>query len=344
MKRSLPVKLLLAALLLFAQPVFSQPSPKDEFILTKEGDRIETKRLIVMLCKKGMGVKPDNQEAQRICECCVEHMDGRFSGKQVQKYRKRYGGKAIMMLIEEDSLLQQQFQDCYQLAENTNMLFAPGARKHYKEQMMAAIRKDTAMKVDTLKLEAYCECAVNVLEKRGMTQQLVNEFADPNSLIYNEIAYKCGTPYVHLSSTAKWDAGSAADITGAKMIDSVAMINVQAMTKIKVKIGNNIGVWLLDSGASDLLVSDSLTKRLLQQNLLSRNDYMGQQTYQLANGKTMLCDLYRVHHVQVGSFTVNNLVLASSRETTEFLLGKSFLNKFRRWSIDNKNEWLILEK
>lgn len=86
------------------------------------------------------------------------------------------------------------------------------------------------------------------------------------------------------------------------------------------------------------------TRKLLQLNLVAKNDFLGQQTYTLANGKEILCDVYRINRVQVGQFTVNNLVIGASKETDCFLLGKTFLNKFRRWSIDNQRNQLILEK
>lgn len=55
-----------------------------------------------------------------------------------------------------------------------------------------------------------------------------------------------------------------------------------------------------------------------------------------------ICD--RVNNVQIGKYTLDNMMLSVAKDADVFLLGKSFLNKFRRWTVDNQEELLILER
>jgi len=345
MRLSRFVVLIIVLLVCIGERAFSQPIPKDDFVLTKDGIRLTSKRLLIERCKKDMGASPDNKEAHRICACTVAQLDGYFTMKEIQKAERLHKVDGFDYLVKNDSVLQQRFTQCYEEWSKTNLLFSKQQIQRYKESMMESIRKSSKEELDEKKLGSYCDCAVGILKERKLTEQTFHDLSDPNSLIYNEIAYRCGgVPHKRASTTAAWNKGLVADIQGNKMIDSVKVLQIGAMTKLKVKIGSVVGIWMLDSGATDLLVSDSLVNRLLELNLLSKNDFLGNETYYLANGKPIKCDVYKINQVQVGNYTVNNLILAASKDTDEFLLGKSLLNKFSRWSIDNKNDILVLEK
>jgi hypothetical protein len=182
------------------------------------------------------------------------------------------------------------------------------------------------------------------MKDRKINKSKWDDLSDPNSFLYNEIAYRCGSiPVKKVSQTTAWSPALSADVHGPDK-DTVHIINIEAMTKLKVKIGPYVNIWLLDSGATDLLVSDSLAQKMMEKGVFSEKDLLGNATYTIADGSTVDCKVYRVNNVQIGKYTLDNIMLSVAKHADIFLLGKSFLNKFRRWTIDNKEELLILER
>ena len=143
---------------------------------------------------------------------------------------------------------------------------------------------------------------------------------------------------------AKWSPADSIDIIGPVSIDSVQMISVMGMHKIKITIGGVTKIWLLDSGASDLLISEDYAKELKDKGVLSESNYLGEGNYSLADSRIITCKRYKVNGVKIGRFQLNNVVLSVSKHAKEFLLGKVLLNKFSQWTLDNKTDMLILKK
>ena len=178
-----------------------------------------------------------------------------------------------------------------------------------------------------------------------MPLEKLDDLADPNSFLYNEVAYKCGSPYLEASDFARdWKPEFNKDINGPGDVDSVRVISVMGMHKVKITIGKETRVWLLDSGASDLLISDEFLKLLKQQGIVGEMNFAGEGRYRLADNSIITCRRYKINNVLIGRFRVDNVIIASSKATKEFLVGKSLLNKFSQWVLDNQNNWLILKK
>jgi len=339
------MRFLTLILLLFAGSVSAQFTNADQFVRSREGKNVWEKSTMFWRCMKAMKADPTNKEAVQICNCQVDQIDGYFPMKLIKEYEYLYPNLSLAKLIEADTVLQARIDQCYKDVSQTNLFFSPAQIISYRDSMAAYIRRNKKEELDESRVNSYCDCAVSVMAKRKINAQTINDMNDPNSMLFNEIAYRCGGyPYKRVSTTTAWKATDSLDVTSNKRIDSIDVITVSAMTKLKVKIGPLVNVWMLDCGATDMLVSDTMINKLLQLKLVSGNDFLGRQTYTLANGKEILCDVYRINNVQVGKFTVNNLVIGASKETDTFLLGKTFLNKFRRWSIDNQRNQLILER
>lgn len=332
-------------LLFIASSVSAQFTNGKEYIRSKEGKDVWDKNTVIWRCVKAMKADASNEQVVQICTCQVELLDQYFPMKLIKQYERLYPSLSLTKLIEADTALLGRMNQCYKAISQTNLFFSPAQILSYRDSMAAYIRANKKEELDESRINAYCDCAVSIMAKRKINTQTIKDMNDPNSMLFNEIAYHCGGyPYKKVSPTTAWKVTDSLDVKGSKTIDSVDVITVSGMTKLKVKIGPIVNVWMLDCGATDMVVSDTLINKLLQLNLVSKNDFLGKQTYTLANGKEILCDVYSINNVQVGKFTVNNLIIGASKETDVFLLGKTFLNKFRRWSIDNQRNQLVLEK
>jgi predicted aspartyl protease len=75
---------------------------------------------------------------------------------------------------------------------------------------------------------------------------------------------------------------------------------------------------------------------------ISQQDFLGQQTYVLADGSKVPSQRFRIRSLKVGNKTIENVVASIASVNATILLGQSFLRKFKAWSVDNEQHTLIL--
>jgi hypothetical protein len=98
----------------------------------------------------------------------------------------------------------------------------------------------------------------------------------------------------------------------------------------------------IDSGSSDVSVSADVLEKLIQNGTVSRADFLGKQTYHLADGSRVSSDTFRIHSLKVGDREVRDVIGSVTNDADSLLLGQSFLTRFRSWSIDNQRGVLLL--
>jgi predicted aspartyl protease len=99
---------------------------------------------------------------------------------------------------------------------------------------------------------------------------------------------------------------------------------------------------IVDSGASDVSVPADVVSTLIRTKTITDQDFLGQQTYILADGSKVPSQRFRIRSLKFGSITIENVVASIASVNGEILLGQSFLNRFKSWSVDNEQHTLIL--
>jgi predicted aspartyl protease len=99
---------------------------------------------------------------------------------------------------------------------------------------------------------------------------------------------------------------------------------------------------IVDSGAADVSVPADIVLTLMRANTITEADFLGQQTYRLADGSTVPSHQFRIRSLRVGNKTIQNVVATVASVNAEILLGQSFLSRFKSWSIDNEKHALVL--
>jgi clan AA aspartic protease (TIGR02281 family) len=113
---------------------------------------------------------------------------------------------------------------------------------------------------------------------------------------------------------------------------------------VPVRINRTITLnFVIDSGATDVSVPADVVSTLLRTGTIDRSDFIGSQTYRLADGSTVPSMSFRLKSLQVGDVSIPNVVAALTPAEGSLLLGLSFLNRFKSWSIDNAKQALLLE-
>jgi len=99
---------------------------------------------------------------------------------------------------------------------------------------------------------------------------------------------------------------------------------------------------VVDSGASDVSIPADIVSTLMRTKTITDEDFVGEQTYVLADGSKVPSLRFRIRSMKVGTKTVQNVVGSIASVNATILLGQSFLSKFKSWSVDNEQHTLVL--
>ena len=110
---------------------------------------------------------------------------------------------------------------------------------------------------------------------------------------------------------------------------------------VPIQVGDKTFDYVIDSGASDMVINSSIESYLRTIGVLRDSDYMDAQTYKLADGSLKKYQRAKLTSVKIGSNVIQNIVVSISTESNApLLLGKSFLDKFVFWKINNQSGYL----
>lgn len=113
---------------------------------------------------------------------------------------------------------------------------------------------------------------------------------------------------------------------------------------VNLKLGTKPATAILDSGASVVSISRKLEKELLREKIITRNNYIDPAKYRIANGEILTAKRILLPSLTVGNLKMNNVICSIVEDSSPILLGKSFLDQFSKWSIDNDKQTLTLVK
>ena len=133
-------------------------------------------------------------------------------------------------------------------------------------------------------------------------------------------------------------------IVSPKNQSSISLQESGGVYQLWVKIGSVKKLFILDSGASELAISRETERDLISSGMITKENYLRSGLYRLADGSIVEARRILIPSIQVGDFTVYNVTASVGGSGAPLLLGRSFLDKFQKWSIDNSNNYLILEK
>ena len=99
----------------------------------------------------------------------------------------------------------------------------------------------------------------------------------------------------------------------------------------------------IDSGASDVSVPADVFSTLKRTSTVKESDLIGQQSYVLADGSTTQSSIFKIRTLKIGELVVEDVKASVTPSHATLLLGQSFLERFKSWSIDNTTHELLLE-
>ncbi|MEO6818541.1 MAG: retroviral-like aspartic protease family protein [Ginsengibacter sp.] len=331
--------LFIISIILFANlPVFSQV----QFIYSKEGRPMLNRKNMVLNCLMRMNTDRSNVSAVAICECQVSKMDRKFTKKQFQNATIKEGID-ISVLVDSDPELKQHIEECYKSSNQTILLSAQGYAAEMVKKCKENILSNNYKNIDTNKVGNFCRCQVDMIKNNKFSDDEMDAINDPNSLLYYQVMYNCGDPFATDSIQTKWTSSSTKDIKGPAS-DTIKMLLLNGMHFLRMKMGSVVYFWLLDTGATDMLITKDMEEKLKNEKVLSPANFIGIGNYEMANGEIDTCRKYKIAGLQIGHYSIDNIIIAVSDKAKKVIAGKVFLNKFSIWTIDNKSDILILNK
>jgi predicted aspartyl protease len=158
---------------------------------------------------------------------------------------------------------------------------------------------------------------------------------------------------VEISNKLKRDLGNpdeAPTITTASVTSSsgATLVPVKAQGGtfvVPVLISKTITLnFVIDSGAADVSIPADVVLTLVRSGTLQRSDFIGTQTYRLADGSTVPSTTFRIRSLTMNNVVVENVTGSIANVKGDLLLGQSFLSRFKSWSIDNGRQALVLSQ
>jgi gag-polyprotein putative aspartyl protease len=320
-------------------PSFAQ----DDFIRSKEGKPVLKRREIISKCIKSLHKPSNDIVAIKICECRADKLDGYFTN---QEYRQHTNGPIIQIdkMLDADSVISKEMEVCARNSGQLTLLHAQGFKEEFVKHCMEGVQKNTSKKLDSIKLKDFCTCQLNLVKSKRISDAEIETLSNPNTLLFYEMMYTCGNPFSNNNSKeGNWNAQMVKDITGPAS-DTINILSFNGMSYVKIKTGSMVQFWLFDTGASDLLINAEMEEKLKAENILNEDNYVGTEQYEMANGSLDICKKYTINNIRIGNYSVSNVQVAVSQTARKIIAGRSLMNKFSNWVINNANNTLVLTK
>jgi aspartyl protease family protein len=117
----------------------------------------------------------------------------------------------------------------------------------------------------------------------------------------------------------------------------IRMTRAGGVYTVPIKVNDVLDIhFVLDTGASDVVVSPQVALTLWQTGTVAESDFLGNRTYRLADGRTVISPRFRLRSLEIGGIKLRN-VPASVSDSVEapMLLGQSALERFGAYTVEN---------
>ncbi len=129
----------------------------------------------------------------------------------------------------------------------------------------------------------------------------------------------------------------------AASVQSIPLIKSGKTYFINISIGTKRKKYILDSGASDVTIDESTYDQLVQSGVIKVRHKLPDGEYQIADGSIKTYRRTYIPEIQIGNIVIENVVATIVPNGQPLLLGKSLLDNFKTWKIDNLKNTLNVE-
>lgn len=339
-------------------------------VYTKDNVNIGSRKDMIKACASGakkemVKLKGIEVDIEQYCACVCDEIIPTLSSTEILKAYEKGDMENLFLKEENFDKIMKCAESNFSFGDETEIDMvdkSPKSKNLVVKVCVDGIMKEDIPGIDWTEKQAtdYCQCALDKLLGNGYTYKEMIQIKDPSSKLFNEVALPClndvfsGKGYQPEKDSIEveedvtiemvmFDDADSVNITGDKTTSEIKMIRyLQQGFKLKLEIDGLEKYFLLDTGASDLIINKETEKELLKRKSITKDDYCGTENYIMANGESVNAKLVWLKNIKIGDYTVSRVKAAIIDEG--MLCGVSFLNLFDKWNIDGKNGILILTK
>lgn len=342
-------------LLLSASFVFGQK----DLITFKDGKQVPGRSLFIKNCVEGAREKASDRkkkDLEGLCTCMLNVIASEYTYDEFLENADHLGDA----IADPKSPVYKGIQKCTGASDEVMAVVTEGRKEEgktgdsndlyagneFKSGFITTCEKtvkDNAELNGQIDGEKYCACVYDKMASEKMPLSKVTQMQDHNSPEFNRIIVPCLE--MAMLPNKQTPVASVGDVIGDQPKEEIPLTSLMGVHRVMVKIDTIEKFYVLDSGAEDVFINEPFEKKLLKLGVIKKSDYLSDRQYLMANGTKITTRRVMIDGFHLGSYTINKVVVAiSPDENSFFLLGKSLLNKFSHFSIDNQRKVLTLEK
>jgi hypothetical protein len=165
---------------------------------------------------------------------------------------------------------------------------------------------------------------------------------------YKQCGERLGDQFSVPGAATRWadDPAMTPMVPGSTLsLTSVPMQMEGGIYVVPVLINNAITLdFVVDSGAADVSIPADVVMTLMRTKTLKETDFLGEQTYVLADGSKVPSQTFVIRSLKVGNKVLENVHGSVASVHGSLLLGQTFLSRFKSWSVDNTKHALLLSE
>lgn len=319
--------------------LFAQKDSEADYYMTKDskklGKRAEMNLGFINSFSKKQIEKYDNM--MDLAECYYTTICENLDLKTIRKLYKSGSKWNFGKKMELQDSIERKIGNCF-----WNHMTDKGKEdyeKKWTKLCIKDIKKNKLYKDYSVDPAKMCSCLKESFEKKEYNILASPNFTNEYGEGTNEFYFPCLAGLAKESKIVeKKQKENLEDIEGAESQCKIQTIKAFEINKVKIIIDSVAYYFIIDTGASDVQISNDLYKKWKKLGIIQEVNYINTRNYTIANNEKQKCKRYLVHHWQIGSYTVNNIVISVSPEKhAPLLLGKSFINLFKTWNMDNSS-------
>jgi clan AA aspartic protease (TIGR02281 family) len=190
--------------------------------------------------------------------------------------------------------------------------------------------------------EEYCACALERMIEAKLDYGELLRADNTDERAFNEVIMPCVNAFARDLQAMKQPTRATGVVHGCTR-SVVPLVDLLGQGyNVRLSMGGVVRYFLLDTGASDLMIGNDLAEELRRKGLLTVSSELGgTSTYTLANGERVRGRMVLISEVVIGDCRVEDVV-AAVVDGGSLLCGRSFLDHFSHWEISGSAGELLL--
>ena len=309
-------------------------------IYTKDGEELGERDALVEVMVQAIADVGYGDDMYKYCGCLVDEVFTRITSWELEDYIARDAFEEMYERPDLAKILLECISSNINELEDIPMDII-SEEDFVRNCVKGAMEEDDVGDPDSFTFSdwnAICTCLwAKIEEDENYTVGDIMQAENVNSEAFVELIMPCVSEMFDFED----DINSDAYISNCRGVATVSLVKFGYGWKAKLEIGGNQRYFLLDTGASDLIIDSAIERDLLLDGVICRENYVGTYFYELANGEIIEANLIRIPYIKIGGCTVYNSVVAVIPDGG-MLLGTGFLDIFSEWKINSRRGHLIL--